>query len=111
MGILWKRRSATVAEVRADLEEPLAYTSVLSALQALEQKGHVRHELEGRAHRYYPAVDAAQAGTSALARIRDAIFQGSTVRMFAHLVADEGLSLEELQAARQLLLERLRDPA
>lgn len=108
MGILWKRGSATVAEVRRDLDQPLAYTSVLSALQALEEKGHVRHESEGRAHRYYPAVDAAHAGKSALARIRDAIFQGSTARMFAHLVAEERLSQEELRQARRLLLRRLQ---
>ena len=64
MSILWKRGSATVTEVRDDLEEDLAYTSVLSALQTLEEKGYVRHEPEGRAYRYFPTVAATYAITT-----------------------------------------------
>jgi BlaI family transcriptional regulator, penicillinase repressor len=70
MSILWRLGSATVAEVREGLKEDLAYTSVLSALQTLEEKGYVRHESMGRAYRYYPTVKAERAGVSALARIK-----------------------------------------
>ncbi len=107
MSILWRRGSATVAEVREELADELAYTSVLSALQTLEEKGYVGHEAEGRAYRYLPAVGAERAGGSALARIREAIFQGSAERMFAQLVSDRGLSREELERMRRLLAERL----
>jgi BlaI family penicillinase repressor len=107
MSVLWRLGSATVSEVRDALEEDLAYTSVLSALQTLEEKGYVRHEPEGRAYRYFPAVGAERAGTSALARIRDAIFQGSAERMFAQMVADKRLSRQELERMRQLLADRL----
>jgi predicted transcriptional regulator len=109
MSVLWRRGSATVAEVREALEEDLAYTSVLSALQILEEKGYVRHEAEGRAYRYFPTIDAEQAGHSAIARIRDAIFQGSVERMFAQLVSDRNVSREELERMRRLLAERLGD--
>ena len=108
MGILWRLGSATVAEVKAELAEPLAYTSVLSALQTLEEKGYVGHEAEGRAYRYFPTVDADRAGGSALARIRDAIFQGSAERMVAQLVSDRELGREELERLRRLLADRLR---
>ena len=54
MSVLWRLGSANVSEVRDALEEDLAYTSVLSALQTLEEKGFVRHESEGRAYRYFP---------------------------------------------------------
>ena len=107
MSVLWKRGSATVTEVRDELPEQLAYTSVLSALQTLEEKGYVRHEAEGRAYRYYPTVKAERAGGSALARIRDAIFQGSAERMFAQIVSDRGLGREELERMRKLLADRL----
>lgn len=107
MGVLWRLGSATVTQVKDALDEPLAYTSVLSALQTLEEKGFVRHEAEGRAYRYLPTVDAERAGTSALSRIREAIFQGSSARLFAQLVNDEGLSREELERMRSLLAERL----
>jgi predicted transcriptional regulator len=109
MSILWRLGSGTVSEVREELSEKLAYTSVLSALQTLEEKGYVRHEAEGKAYRYFPTVDAARAGESALARIRDAVFQGSAERMFAQLVSDRGLSRKELERMRRLLAERLKE--
>ena len=108
MSVLWRLGSATVAEVRDALEEDLAYTSVLSALQTLEEKGYVRHEAEGRAYRYFPLVEAVRAGGCALARIRDAFFQGSAERMFALMVSDRKLPREELERMRRLLAERLR---
>lgn len=107
MSSLWRRGSASVAEVREDLDEDLAYTSVLSALQTLEEKGYVRHEAEGRAYRYFPTIAAEAAGGSALQRIRDAIFQGSAERMVAQLLTDRDLSREELERMRALLAERL----
>ena len=109
MSVLWRLGSATVAEVRDALDEELAYTSVLSALQTLEEKRYVRHESEGRAYRYFPAVAADRAGKSALARIRDAIFHGSAERMFAHLVSDRRLERAELERMRRLLNERLKE--
>ena len=107
MSVLWRLGSATVTEVRDALEEDLAYTSVLSALQTLEEKGYVRHEAEGRAYRYFATIEAEHAGGSALARVRDAIFHGSAERMFAQMVADKKLSRKELERMRQLLAKRL----
>lgn len=107
MSVLWRLGSATVADVRSALEEDLAYTSVLSALQTLEEKGYVRHEAEGRAYRYFSTVGADRAGKSALARIRDAIFQGSAERMFAQMVSDKRLGRKQLEQMRQLLADRL----
>jgi BlaI family penicillinase repressor len=107
MSILWRLGSATVSDVRDALEEDLAYTSVLSALQTLEEKGFVHHEAHGRAYRYSASVGAEKAGGSALARVRDAIFQGSAERMFAQMVSDKKLSRKELERMRELLAQRL----
>src|SRR5438477_9252434 len=107
MSVLWRLGSATVSDVRDALEEDLAYTSVLSALQTLEEKGYVRHEAEGRAYRYFPTIEAERAGGSALARIKDAIFQGSAERMFAQMVSDKKLGRQELQEMPKLLAKRL----
>ena len=109
MSVLWSLGSATVAEVKERITDPLAYTTVLSVLQTLEEKGYVRHEAEGRAYRYFPLVEAERAGGSALARIRESIFQGSAERLFAQLVADRGLERAELERMRRLLAERLRE--
>jgi BlaI family transcriptional regulator, penicillinase repressor len=109
MSILWRMGSATVAEVKDALEEPLAYTTVLSALQTLEEKAYVTHESEGRAYRYRAAVAAEAAGDSALARVRESMFHGSAEKLFAHFVSDETLSRGELERMRRLLAERLGD--
>jgi BlaI family penicillinase repressor len=109
MSILWRFASGTVSEVREQLGEPLAYTSVLSVLQTLEEKGYVRHASEGRAYRYFPTVAPEEAGGAALGRIVDKIFQGSAELMLAQLVTRRGLSAQELERMRRLLDERLRD--
>jgi len=107
MSILWRTGSGTVAEVKEELGENLAYTSVLSVLQTLEEKGYVTHTSEGRAYRYFPTVAQERAGRSALIRIREAMYQGSAERMFAQLVSDRKLSREELERMRRLLADRL----
>jgi BlaI family transcriptional regulator, penicillinase repressor len=109
MSILWRSGSGTVAEVRAALSEDLAYTSVLSILQVLEDKGYVRHESEGRAYRYYPTVEPEAAGRSAIERIREAMYQGSSALLFAQLVSDRRLSRKELERMRRLLADRLKE--
>lgn len=109
MSILWQNGSGTVAEVQEALGDELAYTSVLSALQTLEEKGHIRHEREGRAYRYFPTVNQEDAGRSALARIRDAVYHGSAEMLFAQLVSDRRLTAAELDRMRRLLNERLEE--
>ena len=111
MSVLWRLGSATVADVRDALDEDLAYTSVLSALQTLEEKGFVKHEAHGRAYKYMPLVGAERAGGSAMSRIKDAIFHGSAERMFAQFVADKKLSRAELERMRKLLADRLEEDA
>lgn len=107
MSILWRRGSATVAEVRDELGASLAYTSVLSALQALEAKGHIRHEKEGKTYRYVPEVAREQAGRNAIGRLLDKVFEGSAESLLAQLVDERGVSPDELARMRTLLDARL----
>jgi predicted transcriptional regulator len=108
MSILWRCGPSTVSEVRDELVDDLAYTSVLSALQTLEEKGFVRHEQEGRAYRYHPLVEPEEAGRSAVERILDKVYQGSAELMLAQLVDGRGLSDDELKRMRRLLESRLK---
>lgn len=105
MSVLWKEGSGTVAEVRERLQDPLGYTSVLKVLQILEEKGFVRHEEEGRAYRYLPLVEPAEAGGSALRRIVNKIFHGSTELVLARLISDRDFTPEQLARMRRILDE------
>ena len=109
MSVLWTLHSGTVSEVRERLDDDLAYNTVLTVLRTLETKGHVRHEGEGKAHRYFPTVRREEAGRNAVARLLDKVFDGSAEAMLTHLVGDRKLSRERLTRMRQLLDERLRE--
>ena len=109
MGILWETGSATVAEVRDRLPADLAYTTVLTILRNLEAKGFVRHEGEGKAHRYFPRVARKTAGKSAVSRLIDKMFGGDASMLVSHLVSDHPLSADELRKLHAALGERLAD--
>jgi predicted transcriptional regulator len=105
MSVLWRLGSGTVSEVREALGEEVGYTSVLKMLQILEEKGHVRHEDEGRAYRYIPTVKSEDAGRTALGRIVNKIFQGSAELTLARLVEERPISPKELERMRRILDE------
>jgi BlaI family transcriptional regulator, penicillinase repressor len=108
MAVLWDRSSATVAEVRERLPDQLAYTTVLSVLRTLEEKGHVGHRGEGKAHRYVPLVERRVAARSALARLIDTVFNGSPELLLTQLVSDRDLTEEQIQRLRKLMDARIR---
>ena len=108
MAVLWDRGEATVAEVQERLSDELAYTTVLTVLRTLEEKGHVGHRTgEGRAYRYHPLVEREEAGSSVLDRMLDRVFGGSPELLLTQLVSDRKLSAGELERMRRLLDERL----
>lgn len=109
MAVLWDRGPSTVAEVREAMHDELAYTTVLTVLRVLEEKGHVRHEEEGRAHRYHPLVERQAAGTSALRRLTAKLFRGSPELLMTQLVSDRRLTDEELRRIREMLDHRLNE--
>jgi BlaI family penicillinase repressor len=109
MSVLWSLASGTVSEVRDRLDDDLAYNTVLSVLRTLETKGHVRHEGEGKAHRYFPTVKREEAGRSGVSRLLDKVFDGSAEAMLTHLVSDRALSRERLARMRRLIDDQLRD--
>jgi predicted transcriptional regulator len=108
ISVLWERGSGTVAEVRAALHDELAYTTVLTVLRILEAKGHVRHEGEGRAHRYYALVPERVARRGAVRQLVDRFFSGSPELLLTELVGDRVLSRADLRRLRRLLDARIR---
>ena len=110
MSVLWRAGSGTVTEVREALSDDLGYTSVLKMLQILEDKELVRHEVEGRAYRYFPVVEPEEAGGDALRRIVNKIFQGSAELAMAKLVRENRFRPDEIERMRNLLDDAARRP-
>ena len=107
MAVLWSKGNGTVAEVRDAITDDLAYTTVLTVLRTLQEKGYVRPVPEGRAHRYFPTVTQQEAGKSVLARVLDKVFAGSSESLLTQLVSDRTLPPDELRRLRKLLDDRL----
>jgi predicted transcriptional regulator len=106
MHVLWEHGPSVVTEVKDKLVDDLAYTTVLTILRTLEHKGYVKHEEEGRVHRYYAAVKQDAARKSALQHLTGKLFKGSAELLFMHLVSDKKLSVEQIQRMRELLAKR-----
>lgn len=107
MDVLWEHGASTVAEVQAALTDELAYTTVLTMLRTLEDKGYVTHEEEGRAYRYSPTVERSEAGASAVKRLMRKLFRGSPEMLLTHLVSQRGLTKEQLEEMRRMLDARI----
>jgi predicted transcriptional regulator len=105
MDILYRRGRATAAEVMGDLTGSPAYSTVRTQLRVLETKGHVRHLEEGLRYVYEPVVPRTAARRSALRHLVDTFFDGSTEKLVAALLGQEGsrVSLEELDRIADLV--------
>lgn len=109
MEVLWSAGSGTVSEVLAAVETPkqLAFNTVQTMLRILEQKGYVRHTEEGRAFRYIPVVDKAEASRSAVQTLVRRFF-GSPGALALNLLQSEDVSPEELARIRALIAKAER---
>lgn len=106
--LLWGRGRATVREIYDDLrpDEPgLAYTTVLSLLQIMEQKGLVGHEPSGKAYIYFARVKR-ESTLAGLARgFLDSVFDGAVGEYVARALDSRRPSLEELEQIEQMIAE------
>lgn len=110
MNVLWDRRCATVADIVAALEPPpLAYTTVLTTLGTLEEKGYVAHDKAGRAFVYHPLVKRSDAATSLLDTLLERFFGSSPGVLALTLLEDERLSDKDIESLKRVI-ERRRKP-
>jgi BlaI family penicillinase repressor len=111
MDVIYRRGSASVAEVMELLSGQPAYSTVRAQLRVLEQKGHLRHEEDGLRYVYVPTVSQRQAQQSMLRYLVDTFFDGSTGQVLTALLGASNvrLSNEELDEIERLV-ERAKNP-
>jgi predicted transcriptional regulator len=87
MNALWRLGEATVRDIHAALapSRPRAYTTIMTILDRLAQKGVVERQKSGRAWLYKAQLSADQARTHAVTRLVEGFFQGSTEALASHL--------------------------
>lgn len=104
--LLWERGPLTVREVlelEAQDQKSRAYTSVMSLMNVMADKGLLRREPEGRAFRYQPAVSRDNTQSQLATDLWSRVYEGATSTLVAHLLEQSQPSEHELDAIRQLL--------
>jgi BlaI family transcriptional regulator, penicillinase repressor len=107
MQIVWDRPEATVRDVYEELRtrRKIAYTTVMTLMQILEKKGHLKKSAVERRHVYRAARPRRQTVSALLKDFLDRVFNGSAKPLLAHLVSEGRLSKSEIEELRQLLEE------
>ena len=105
MEVVWKSRSVTVGDVVDALkgENAPAYSTVLTTLRILEQKGYLRHEKEGRAYVYHPLVEREDARRGVVKYMMSRFFNDSPEMLLLNILENEEIDPEQMAKLRALI--------
>jgi len=107
MEVLWEKGTATVGDVVEGLPKsiPLAYSTVLTTLRILENKGYIRHIKNGRAFVYRPLVGRNQAREKAVTHLLRRFFENSPEQLMLSLIEAKKIDPKELARLRKRIEE------
>jgi BlaI family transcriptional regulator, penicillinase repressor len=109
MDLLFRVGRATAAEVLAGMPDPPSYSAVRAMLRTLEDKGHVKHEEEGRAYVYFPTARRENARRTALAHLLRTFFDNSAEQAMAALLDLKGTKMSDAELDRMVdLIEQAK---
>jgi BlaI family penicillinase repressor len=110
MQIVWQRPTVTVRDVYEELlkRRKIAYTTVMTMMGILEEKGFLKKSRGEKAYVYRPAQPKSKVVGSMVNDFVSRVFDGSAKPLLVHLVENEHLSQEELDEIARLMKERKR---
>ena len=100
MDIVWQRGHATATDVVGAMDDPPTRTSVRTLMRILEEKGHLKHEVDGREFVYRPTRPRQRMGQRAMRRVVQTFFGGSLGDALAAHLADPQSTLNEDELTR-----------
>jgi BlaI family penicillinase repressor len=106
MKIVWRHDGAvTVRDVYEALRarRPIAYTTVMTSLKTLEQKGHLKATQQDRANVYRPAKPKQQVIREMVREFVDRVFNGAGQPLVVHMLEDDQISESELREITKML--------
>jgi BlaI family transcriptional regulator, penicillinase repressor len=112
--VLWERREATVRDLCDALNErgaELAYTTVLSLLQVMEQKGLVSHRRDGKAYVYAATIERGSTLGQMAGGFLDRVFDGAVNEYLVHALESRKLSTRELDELEAMVASAKRQAA
>ena len=111
MKIVWRHEAAvTVRDVYEELRanRPVAYTTVMTSMKTLEQKGYLKAALQDRAYRYRPAQPKQQVIKGMVREFVDRVFNGSGRPLVVHLLEEDQLSESDLRDITRMMGKKPR---
>ena len=111
MKVVWRTNEATVRDVYEALREtrPVAYTTVMTMMRILQEKGYLIKATQDRAHVYRPANPRQQVIGGMVRDFLDRVFDGASDALLVHLARDNKLTAKQRRIVRQLLDEKESD--
>jgi predicted transcriptional regulator len=105
MKVVWRLEKATVRDVHDALNEHrrVAYTTVMTMMRILEEKGYLRKTASERAHVYRPTKPRHQVVGAMLKDFIDRVFDGASGPLLVHLARDNRLTEKQRLAVKRLL--------
>ena len=106
--VLWRHGEATVREIYDRMNQggaKLAYTTVLSLLQVMEQKGLVRHRQSGKAYRYSAEAQRDHTFRTLADGFLEKVFDGAMDEYLVHALQSRRLSAAELDRLETMTVE------
>ena len=106
--VLWSRKAPmTVREVHNVLSrrKDTAYTTVLTMLTIMSEKGLVRRDESERSHTYRPVHDESAVQASLLKDLVRRAFSGSALALVQRAIDDETASAADLEAISKLIAQ------
>ena len=107
MKVVWRLEKATVRDVHEKLRarRDIAYTTVMTMMKILEEKGYLTKTRTDRAYEYRPAQPRNQVLGAMVRDFLDRVFDGAATPLLLHLARDGRLSKEDRQLIRRLAEE------
>ena len=107
MKVVWRVEKATVRDVYEALrhKRPVAYTTVMTMMKILEEKGYLRKTLVDRAHVYRSRKPRHQIVGAMLRDFLDRVFDGAPDSLLVHLARDNKLTEKQRRIVEQLIEE------
>ena len=107
MRLLWSIGECSVQDLVSAMPEEsrLAYTSVLTTVRILEDKGYVHHRQEGRAFVYTARVAEQDAQQSEVRHVISRFFGDSRERLMLALLGDDDVSSDELERLKKAIAQ------
>jgi BlaI family penicillinase repressor len=108
MKVVWSAGASTVRGVYEALLErrKIAYTTVMTMMNILEQKGYLKKTQKDRAYVYQATKPQKQVIRGMVREFVDRVFNGSAEPLLLHLVEDRRLSEEDLNQIRDMMKEK-----